>query len=117
MSTHKQTRKDSDNPVSRGRHERQCQNSKRETGELMGTGGGPAPVCPMARPERFGLPTFWFVVEFHPLHPTTPANQTQQNNRKRYCVVASLWPVPVALHGQKTDRGEATNVMSSGDAR
>src|ERR1035441_7511311 len=37
----------------------------------------------MVRPERFELPAFWFVAEFHPLHPTTPANQTQQNNRRR----------------------------------
>ncbi len=37
----------------------------------------------VVRPERFELPAFWFVAEFHPLHPTTPANQTQQNNRRR----------------------------------
>src|SRR5271167_981970 len=60
----------------------------------------------MARPERFELPTFWFVAEFHPLYPTTPTNQTQRNNKRSLQVFPSFWPVSVALHGQKTDRGE-----------
>jgi hypothetical protein len=57
----------------------------------------------MVRPERFELPAFWFVAKFDPLHPTTPANQTQRNNKKRLLLFASLWPVSVALHGHFTD--------------
>src|SRR5271166_4395038 len=44
--------------------------------------------------------------EIQPLHPTKPTNQTQQNNKKSSLLFASLWPVSVALHGQKTDRGK-----------
>ena len=73
--------------------------SKRETREVMSAVGGPAPVYPIARPERFELPTFWFVAEFHPLHPTTPANQDQQNNRKRCCGFAPFWLALAAVHG------------------
>jgi hypothetical protein len=44
--------------------------------------------------------------EIQPLHPTMPTNQTQRNNKKSLLVFASLWPVSVALHGQKADRSE-----------
>ena len=116
MSTKRQGSKAGENPVNRGRHERQCQESKRETGEVMSTVGGPAPVCPIVRTERFELQTFWLTAEFHALHPTTPTNYTQQNNRKGCRGFASLWLVSVALHGQKTDRADAVK-MSAGDAR
>ena len=53
----------------------------------------------MARPERFELPTFWFVAEFHPLHPTRLTNQAQQNNRKRCCGFAPFWLALAAVHG------------------
>src|SRR5271157_2438114 len=41
--------------------------------------------------------------EIHPLHPTTPANQNQQNNRKRCRGFAPFWLPLAAVHGQKTD--------------
>ena len=100
----KQVSKVGENPVSRGRHECHCQKSKRETGEVMSTVGGPAPVCPIARPERFELPTFWFVAEFRPLHPTKPTNYNQQNNRKYCSSFVSFWLTLTAVqrhsHGQ-----------------
>src|SRR5271157_1106819 len=43
--------------------------------------------------------------EIRPLHPTTPTNQTQQNNNKRLLFFVSLWRVWAALHGHKADRG------------
>ncbi len=56
--------------------------SKRETGEVMSRAGGPAPVCPIGRPERFELPTFWFVAELRPYtqqHQPIKPNKTIEN--------------------------------------
>src|ERR1039458_2095347 len=61
----------------------------------------------MARPERFELPAFWFVAEFHLLHPTTPTNQPQRNNRERCCGVAPFWLALAALHGHFHGQWEA----------
>src|ERR1019366_9714122 len=52
------------------------------------------------------VPSIYFPGEIQPLHPTTPTNQTQRNNKKSLLVFASLWPVSVALHGQKAHRSE-----------
>jgi len=68
----------------------------------------------MARPERFELPAFWFVAQFLQLHPTTPTNYNQQNNRKGRRRFGSFGLLSAAVHGHSTDNREPEDV-SAGD--
>ena len=57
----------------------------------------------VARPERFELPTFWFVGGIFALQQTTPAYKSQRNQQKQSCAFGwfrlALYPVHVHLHG------------------
>jgi hypothetical protein len=56
------------------------------------------------RPERFELPTFWFVGGLWALRGSTAANNTQRNQRKAPWDLGSHWtalyPVRGQSHGQ-----------------
>ena len=56
------------------------------------------------RPERFELPTFWFVGGIFALQETTPAYKSQRNQQKQSRAFGwfrlALYPVHGQLHGQ-----------------
>jgi len=58
----------------------------------------------MARPERFELPTFWFVGGNRVTRGTTPAYKSLKNQQKTHPAFGwfrmALYPVHGQLHGQ-----------------
>jgi hypothetical protein len=58
----------------------------------------------MARPERFELPTFWFVGGKSALQQTTAADNSQRNQQEAHtafgCFRLVLYPVHGKLHGK-----------------
>jgi hypothetical protein len=57
----------------------------------------------MARPERFELPTFWFVGKNIFQSHTTAVNYAQANSAQTLIAIGPFWPLSAYLHGQKTD--------------
>ncbi len=59
----------------------------------------------MARPERFELPTFWFVGKRQAQLRTTATNKTLKTLRGTLNANCSGLLLSAAVHGQKADRG------------
>jgi hypothetical protein len=57
----------------------------------------------MVRPERFELPTFWFVARFCAPRQTKPTNKVQRNTRKVLSSVGSFCLDLSDVYGQNTD--------------
>ncbi len=55
------------------------------------------------RPERFELPTFWFVGQFSSPRQTKPASPVQRNKRNPASLVAPFCFGLSPVHGQKAD--------------
>jgi len=60
----------------------------------------------MARPERFELPTFWFVVGIWTQRQASTANNYQENQHSRGAVLGRFRLLLAVVNGQKADRRE-----------
>ena len=59
----------------------------------------------MVRPERFELPTFWFVAQFCSTRRTKQTNGMRQSAESLlFTIVPVCLPLP-SVYGQKADRG------------